>query len=331
MDAFLNFDVNSELSLEDQSSIYCSLIALVKAEYPFDTALQDKAVHFLKNVQPDWREEPGHPAKLVTDLAPSTNRSPSGFVESILTLLSSPHSTVVDAALSFLRETISTSSSVIPTNLVESDLISNVFATVQPHTLPISINETIFQNLILIITDCINLANPYYLRELGITSAADTFNHREMIFQKVVLPSSQFVTFLITNRNMLHEDLFLSFVNLLSSLIVIGPFHQPTLEFVLASPIVIAFSNCHSYIEREADIWFLLYNINNSLKECKIEGPETVQSGKRIIQALISEGFEDTLEQMMLNDTDENHSLLLVQDCLQLLKLLGSNVELPED
>ncbi|KAK2945916.1 hypothetical protein BLNAU_19132 [Blattamonas nauphoetae] len=66
---------------KDKSSIYHSLVALVKEKYPFDDALQDKAIQFLKSIEP------------------SSAVSSSDFVESILTLLSSPHSTLVGAAL----------------------------------------------------------------------------------------------------------------------------------------------------------------------------------------------------------------------------------------
>ncbi|KAK2958878.1 hypothetical protein BLNAU_6127 [Blattamonas nauphoetae] len=41
---FLSFVPNSELSFEDKSTVFCSLVALVKEDYPFDDALQDKAV-----------------------------------------------------------------------------------------------------------------------------------------------------------------------------------------------------------------------------------------------------------------------------------------------
>ncbi|KAK2946750.1 hypothetical protein BLNAU_18346 [Blattamonas nauphoetae] len=111
--------------------------------------------------------------------------------------------------------------------------------------------------------------------------------------------------FLISKRHVLNGDLFKSFMNLLSTLILIGPFHLPTLEAVLASPIVTTFSSCLTYAEG-----FCLYkNLNNiqlSLTEWKKEGQEVSQSGKRTIQVLISEGFEDTLEQTINHDKNGN-------------------------
>ncbi|KAK2941773.1 hypothetical protein BLNAU_23321 [Blattamonas nauphoetae] len=123
-----------------------------------------------------------------------------------------------------------------------------------------------------------------------------------MILQKAVTPSSQFLTFLISNRYQLHGWLLDYFMTLLRSLLEFGPFHRPTLEFVLASPIVMAFSSSLSSIETDDRLHNTLETINNSLTEWKKEGPEVVQSGKRVMQALISEGFEDTLEQMMKHE-----------------------------
>ncbi|KAK2941927.1 hypothetical protein BLNAU_23163 [Blattamonas nauphoetae] len=306
------FDSFTELTFEyrriartfPKSSIYCSLVALVKAEYPFVNALLDRAARFLKSLEPKWSDKPDYADKLVTDIFPSSAGSPSGFIDSVFTLLSSPHSRVAEAALSFLNITVLESSPAIRCRLVETDLIPNVFVTVQPHTLPISGNEEMFGELlkiVRIIDRFVDLADSFSLSKLGITDAVEKFNHREMIFQKVLLPSSQFVTFLIANRYILNGWLLFSFMFLLATHLRIGPFHRPTLEFVLASPTVMALSSCLSFVQNDGDAKIPLETINNSLREWKKEGPEVTQSAKLMIRALFSEGFEDSLEQMLMN------------------------------
>ncbi|KAK2958399.1 hypothetical protein BLNAU_6669 [Blattamonas nauphoetae] len=104
--SFLNFDPNSDLSFEDKSAIYRSLVALVKAEHPFDNALQDRAAQFLKNLAPGVFDHDLADI-LVNNLIPSSDGSPSGYAESIVTLLSSPHSAVVTEVLTFLQLTLS--------------------------------------------------------------------------------------------------------------------------------------------------------------------------------------------------------------------------------
>ncbi|KAK2963083.1 hypothetical protein BLNAU_2106 [Blattamonas nauphoetae] len=268
-------------------------------EYPFDNALQDKAAQFLTSLEPKWDPRFGSSDKLVKDFAPSSDGSPSGFVESMSTLLSSHHSTVAASALSFYYRTTRAASPAIRNRLVESDIVSKVLATVQPHTLPIPGNETIINKLLGIISDFVCHAYQGDLIALGVTDAVDAFNHREMIFHKAVLPSSQFVTFLISNRLILNRDLLSSFMELLRFLLDIGPFHRPTLEFILASPIAMAYTCYLSFIEDNGCLWITLNYIHRSLEKWKDEGPEVVQSGKRMMQALFSEGFQDTLEQLL--------------------------------
>ncbi|KAK2961644.1 hypothetical protein BLNAU_3442 [Blattamonas nauphoetae] len=326
---FLNFNPNSELSFNEKSTVYNSLVALVKAEYPFDEALQDRAAQFLENLEPEWGDE-DEANQLVTDLVPSSAGSYSGFFESILTLLSSPHSTVVTTALSFLFRTTESSTTAFR-SLVKSGLVTKVLATVQPHMLPISGNEEIFRHLVWIIDRCVYLASPSFLAALGITAAVEKSNRREMIFRNVVIPSSQFVTFLISNRHVLDEDLLDSFMFLLVRFIDISPFHRPTLEFVLASPIVMAFSRCLSFVEDDFIKGRVLTKINYMLREWKTDGPKVVQSGKRMIRTLISEGFEDTLDGLLILEENTNIGFSIVEISHSISIFLGVNVEFTED
>ncbi|KAK2942175.1 hypothetical protein BLNAU_22902 [Blattamonas nauphoetae] len=326
---FLHFDPNSDLSFEDQSTIYNSLVALVKGKHPFDDALQDRAVRFLNDLEPRW-DGVDLANRLIMDLVSSSAGSPSGFVNSILTLVSSPHLTVIAAALSFVLETTYFSSPKIQDRLVESDLVSKVLTPVQPRTLPISGNEGIFDNLNRIIRSFLDLAEPSSLEELDITDAVEKYNHREKIFQKTVIPSSPFVTFLISNRHILSGDLFHSFMSLLIRFIGIGPFHRPTLDFVLASPIMMTLSTYLSSAEDNNHLWILLFTIEQSLSEWKKHGPEVSQSGKRMMRALNSEDFEDTLEQTLRTQQRDYSGITVVHTCQPISQLLGSNVEITE-
>ncbi|KAK2963464.1 hypothetical protein BLNAU_1506 [Blattamonas nauphoetae] len=257
--SFLNSVPNTDLTFEDKSTIYCSFVALVKDNYHFDDALQDKATQFLKSLEPKW-DQVDLADKLVTDLVPSSTRSHSGFIST----------------------------------------------TVQPHTLQISGHETIIDNLFSIINQFVYLAHPSYLKMLNITSAVDSWNHCEMIFQKVVIPSSQFVMLLLSNRDFLESSLTDSLMNLLGVLLRMGPFHRPTLEFLLDSPCVMVFSSRLSLVEVCPSLWETLIQINDSLEEWKKPGPEEVQSGKQMIRALIAEGFENTIEQVLMHAMDAN-------------------------
>ncbi|KAK2960052.1 hypothetical protein BLNAU_4935 [Blattamonas nauphoetae] len=172
---FVYFATNSDLSFEEKSAIYCSLVSLVKAGYPFDDALLSRAARFLKDLEPKW-DAPDLADKLVTELVPSSDGSPSDFIES--------------------------------------------------------------------------------------------------------------------------------------------PFHRPTLEFVVASPIVMAFSSSLSFVENHRHLETSLININDSLTEWKRAGPEVAQSGIRMLQAMFTGEFEDTLDQMMTHNKNGSFGRPVVKNCL---------------
>ncbi|KAK2960033.1 hypothetical protein BLNAU_4916 [Blattamonas nauphoetae] len=88
-----------------------------------------------------------------------------------------------------------------------------------------------------------------------------------------------------------------------------APYHVPTLEFVLASPVVWTIAGTLSSPETIWKTYHLLNPINSSLDEWKEKGPEVVEYGQRMVLALFSEGFEETLEQMRMNDKDAQQEL----------------------
>ncbi|KAK2955342.1 hypothetical protein BLNAU_9735 [Blattamonas nauphoetae] len=325
---FLHFTLNTKLSFQDEMTIFNSLVALVKTEYPFDKALQDRAVSFLKSLPPKWRNELRD--RLATTLIDSSHGPFSDFIESVSTLILSHHSNVVKATLLFLMETTDYSYLGLRYRLVESDVVTKLVATVRPHTLPISGNEEIFKDLLRFISRYPLLTYPSNLKDLGFTTPTATYSLREMIFQKVVLPSSKFVTFLISNRYILNGELLFSFTYLLGQLLRICQFHRPTLEFVLASPIALALHSCLSYANNDVGVWNILVLINSSLESWKDEGPEVTRNVKRILQSLFSEGFEDTLEQMMKLDKSVSLGTCIVLFCHSITKMLGSNVMKPK-
>ncbi|KAK2944517.1 putative Carbon catabolite-derepressing protein kinase [Blattamonas nauphoetae] len=198
MKTVLNYNSSSKMTSTDESTIFNSLVALVKQGYRFDSALQDRAVHPLAEA-------------LTTDLVPSSNKSPSGFVESIVTLLTSPNSPVFAETLKFLFETTEEIRTGIGYRFVASDLIAQVFTAVKPQTRPTSGNEAIHYRLVKIINNVVIIADPDWFRHIP-TGPVDKSNHNEVIFQRAVIPSSQYVTFLISNRYILTGNLIDSFV-----------------------------------------------------------------------------------------------------------------------
>ncbi|KAK2941778.1 hypothetical protein BLNAU_23326 [Blattamonas nauphoetae] len=86
-----------------------------------------------------------------------------------------------------------------------------------------------------------------------------------------------------------------------------------------------ALSSCLSFIDNDDDLWTTLIYINLSLEEWNEEDP-VVKSGKQIIQTLFSEGFEDTLEQKLLNDKNGLYGFRLVDYCRSVFEIFGDRM-----
>ncbi|KAK2950806.1 hypothetical protein BLNAU_14224 [Blattamonas nauphoetae] len=290
----LSFDAESDLSFEDKSTLYSSLVSLIQEKCVFDDTLLDQTVAFLKDLGSHVVEPPSADV-LITELVPSSDGSSSGFVDSACILLSSPYAIIVSAVL---------------------------------HHLPFGELDTFLLSINTILNKSILLTIPSTLNDLKITDPSAQHNRRQLIFQRVIQPSSQYITFLYQNRYSLgDQDLSGSSMDVLGRLASTSPFHIPTLEFILERPVVMTIQSCLSFFENLETRWTSLLDITLSLTGWKKQGPEMDQFLKRMIQALFSEGFEDTLEVMLLQDKDdEGFGDGIIEQSLELSRLLGANV-----
>ncbi|KAK2959207.1 hypothetical protein BLNAU_5765 [Blattamonas nauphoetae] len=284
-------------------------ISLVKDHYHLDEALQDKAVWFLAHLDLSW---------LSGEIGTKTNTD---------LVLTANGSRVSAAVLSKLCSFGFLSSPEDKLRLVENDFIPNILAALQPHTLELLSSDKILFDLNRFLMILLNLASPDSLQRLNITATMHKYNHHELIFRKVVSPLSQYLSHLCHNRYFFGTgNLTKPFLNILDKLLLISPFHAPTLEFLLSHQIVMTAASLLSFIESESAKWNFLASIHTSLIEWKKQGAEVTQSGKQVTEALSSEGLEESIESMLQNDTAGNNQSSVVEYASSILIFLGSNV-----
>ncbi|KAK2958246.1 hypothetical protein BLNAU_6733 [Blattamonas nauphoetae] len=186
--ALFNFDPDSNLTFEDKSAIYQTLVSLVRDNFDFDDVLQDKVTRFLKKLEPQpFRRSIAD--RLITNLVRPSDESSSGFIDSACILLSSPHSKIVTATLSFLQISFSFSSETQRVLLVQTDFIPRILAILRPQTLQLSGNEALF-----------NFLNQILHNSIGLALSSAQHNRCELILQQVIQPSSQYLSFLCQNQ-----------------------------------------------------------------------------------------------------------------------------------
>ncbi|KAK2962893.1 hypothetical protein BLNAU_1916 [Blattamonas nauphoetae] len=324
--AFLNSELKAPLSREERSVLYCLLVSLVRDNYCFDDVLLKKAIRFLSylekiEIQDQTRDT------LITHLVPSPDGSLSGFTDSVCILLSSPRPNIVLSALSFLNVIITYSSEAHKLRFVQTDIVPRIISILHSQDFSFWNLNRFIDSLTWILIHFARLAGSYALHFLKIADPSSQHRHRELILQRVILPSSPYITFLCEDRSLFDDKRrSCTILEILGLLVTIGFFHIPTLEFVLDSPIVMTIHDRLSFIDTDLPTYHVLKLVGNSLREWQTCGPEVTQSGKRTIHALISEGFETTLEQMMMRKMEHFPGDCIVHYCHTIMQYLGAKV-----
>ncbi|KAK2945162.1 hypothetical protein BLNAU_19901 [Blattamonas nauphoetae] len=86
--------------------------------------------------------------------------------------------------------------------------------------------------------------------------------------------------------------------------------------------------SCLSFVEDQYPLNNAFFYMHFSLKEWRNHGREVAQSGKRVMQALVSEGFEDTLELMSSHNQSGQYGFSIVRNLIENMQyLLGKSAQ----
>ncbi|KAK2958536.1 hypothetical protein BLNAU_6570 [Blattamonas nauphoetae] len=300
-DPFKSFTAQSEQTFDNQSAVFASLVNMTKDGCHFDDILQDKAIMFLKCLEPGFGDT-DTADRLISSLLLSSNEPNTALNDSICILLSSPEKRIVSMTLTLLDSTTRRSSLQCRLQLLKSDLVHKMFATIKPHTLPITENDGIRSRMIWIAFHLLNLANPNLLALLEIRNPSDKHNHLEMVFEKTVRPSSPFLHHAFKNHDLLPDRLKDSILNFFGAILRLCPYFTPALDFVIAHSVSLQTTRCLSFMEDSRPLQNFLQLTQMDFKNWA-EGDWLVQrNGKIVGTALLSEGFKDEVEQLMMHD-----------------------------
>ncbi|KAK2956939.1 hypothetical protein BLNAU_8014 [Blattamonas nauphoetae] len=266
---FLNVNPFTNWPLKEKAELYNSLVSLVKVQYPFDDVLQYKVVQFLEAI----RQHCGFSRDLsiLTKIVPDDN----GI---IISGLDTP------ARLQYLN----------------TEFISTILNILQPHTLPIASHTDLHDGLINVLESSLLLAASTQIIQIINKAPDDRNNIYELIYYTVVVPSSQYLHFLLRNRYVVvTAGLSRSFHDLLSAILKSSPYHTPTLECFISHSIVTGVVSLIPFVEDDFPSTMKLTNgIMDSLwTKWEDRDLEVALSGQRMTEALRTEGLEDSIEQ----------------------------------
>ncbi|KAK2955187.1 hypothetical protein BLNAU_9916 [Blattamonas nauphoetae] len=324
--AFLNWS-EADLASEDKRVIlFRLLVATVKFQPALDESLEAKALIFLKSVIPKTSESAD---AFLSNFASSTEESLTNFVQSIVVLISTPNQVLTTTALKILQRLIMFSSAKLRIPLVNTDLITHLINTL--NTLSLSFTNAIDThiNLITIITNSVTLATPYALTKLEVKDHDGQQTVHETVLKQVLVPSEKYLRHLCTNRFSIKDGKqSRSFLALLTRILQISPYYQPTMQFVLHMPIFVTIASCLTFFEKDNSIfWFLdgIVDLQQGWNETRGEHRKT---SKTVDRTLRMEGIEDVSEEKLRTEKNTLRGEDVVEKSIRWNNLLGVNLPL---
>ncbi|KAK2957509.1 hypothetical protein BLNAU_7408 [Blattamonas nauphoetae] len=211
--------------------------------------------------------------------------------------------------------------------LVKADLIPQLIISLNPQSLSFTEAIDIHTYLMAIINYSIGLATPENFARLEIEDEDEEQAVHETVFQQVLAPSEKYIWHLCVNRfSIIDGEQSMYYLALLALLLLISPYYQPTMEFVLHVPVILTTPSCLTFFENDSSIYWFLSRMNTIQQEWTDEGGEVRKKGKKVLQTLRMEGVEDAMEAKLQNNRIQFYGRSIVSDSIELNNQLGMNV-----
>ncbi|KAK2956149.1 hypothetical protein BLNAU_8929 [Blattamonas nauphoetae] len=215
--------------------------------------------------------------------------------------------------------------------LVKADLIPHLIAYLNPQSLSFAEAVDIHIYLMSIIQSSLWLITPDGLTQLDIEDPYEQQAIHKTVFQQVLAPSEKYICHLCVNLNsIIDRKLSEEFMYLLSRLLQITPYYQPTMEVVLNMPVVLTIPSSLAFFEDDFIIWNFLHDMSDSQQDWNRTRGDTQQMWKEVSRLLRMEGIEDVIEEKLRNDQAGSFGGWLINNSIRWNNLQGMNAPKPE-
>ncbi|KAK2948237.1 hypothetical protein BLNAU_16856 [Blattamonas nauphoetae] len=322
--AFLNWNEEELYLVEEWAIIFRSLVATLKIQPALDDSLEANAVKILNFVDP---EDNDHAAEYLDSLGGPSDESLTNFVQFMVVLISSPSQTIPAAALDMLNCLILWCSPKSLLALVQADLIPQLIITLNPISLSFTKTEYIHQTVIYLIHNSFLFATPFGLLRLEIKDVNKQQAVCETVLQQVLVPSEKYICHLCVNRlSIVDGELCEKFLSLLTRLLQICPYYQPTMDCILHMPVVLTIPSCLTFVEHDRSIGSFLLSMIDIQQKCNIARGQVRQIWKTVHRMLRMKGMEEVIEQKLRNDKNESYGGWIVGDSIEWNNQQGTNL-----
>ncbi|KAK2950690.1 hypothetical protein BLNAU_14361 [Blattamonas nauphoetae] len=324
--AFLDWDGQQIDSVSDRSTIYCSLVQMVKNEPALDPSLEDKAVSFLEQIKLDSANDVD---SFISGIVPSSlPESSRDFIESIVELISGHSKPVLNAAMTFVRDLAFRSSNNTILKLVKDGLIPQIISSLDLFSLPFTCAEEVHSSLLGILYNSIQKSTNHSLETLQLHDANEQQELRETVHNQVLLPSEAYLRHICANHySIKHHTQLYYYMILLPQLLDVSPYYEPTLVFVLNLPVCLTLTSTMTVVDFDEAIWCSLF-VHTITQHARMNASgEALERHHILLRSLKMEGIEDIIEQRLKNDIGGDNGQEIATTDIKWNNMLGMNVK----
>ncbi|KAK2946523.1 hypothetical protein BLNAU_18565 [Blattamonas nauphoetae] len=323
--AFLHWDGLPIDSISERSSIYCSLVQMVKNEEALDPSLEDKAVSFFNLVKPDTANDVD---SFVSGIVPSSlPESSRDFVGSIVELISGHSKPVLNTAMAFVGRIVFRSSDNTILKLVKDGLIQKLISCLDLFSLSFIDAEYIHTSLLSIIYESLWISTERK-ETLKLNDANEQLNIRETVHNQVLLPSEAYIRHLCSNSySFRNRDQSFQYMILLPRLLDVSPYHPATMEFVQNLHVCVTLTSAMAFFDFNVAICGSLLVLTTTQLTRRNASGQVLERHHILFRSLKMEGIEDIIEQWLKNDIGGDNGQEIATTDIKWNNMLGMNVK----
>ncbi|KAK2950109.1 hypothetical protein BLNAU_14911 [Blattamonas nauphoetae] len=307
----------------DKAVVFQSLIATVKMQSVLDDSLEAKAVTFLRSVV---LEDMDSVDAFLNTIASSTDEFSTDFVQSIVVLISTPSHLIISTTMKILEDLFSLSSLHVRLALVKADLIPRLIITLNPLSLSFVETGNIHVHLLKIIEISLLLSISDTVAHVANRDRNEQLAAHETVLKQVLAPCEPYFCYLCVNRYFIVDgEQSYNFLVLLTRLLRISPFYQPTMDFIVNMPVVLTIPSYLTFIKNDYSIWLFLCDKVNARREWNRPRGDQRQMENEVDRMLRMEGLEDVIEEKMQNSKNGYEGEFIISTSIVWNNMQGMN------
>ncbi|KAK2948139.1 hypothetical protein BLNAU_16939 [Blattamonas nauphoetae] len=264
----------------------------------------------------------------VLALAPSSpHEAFQTFVTTITILLSTDNTTIVETTLYTINHLVPMCSRNIQFGLLNADLVPQLILSLQPLTRSFKYPQNIHSDLLSIIGRLLWLPTPSNGAYAEIDDPTEQQAVHETILKHVLLPSKDYIRQICSARDLFVDRVFLpDFMTCVAQIILICPFYQPTMDYVLDLPLIFTMITSNDFYDNEESRGCFLGELADAQEEWDKHDKELRRIGTIMNRLLRMEGSEDQIEQMLQSVRNQPREGYIVSYSTRLNNLYGMNI-----